>query len=586
MKKIISLILTIALCLGMITLLASCGAPKDGGPEISVYLGEEIYDFDPSDYYVDSNQATLMSLLFEPLFKLSSDGNLLTDGVAKKYSVWHDSRTILIELRETYWSDEQRVTAADFIYAWRNILSEPTKANPAATLLYDIENASEIKRGEKSIFELGAVAKSQYEIAITYREGADVDMLLKNLASVATSPIRQNVYDETPDYWTKVINYATTNGAFKIGEINYSEGYFTVTRNLGYHQSPSTVNYTAQVTPGMLVSFMNTKGDTAKYSYEDIENKAVFYMSEASLADRAAHKDNATVVDALSTYTYVFNTDKPLFQNAKIRKALSLAIDRNAIASAIVFGEAASGFVGGGVIDTSSGNAFRDGYNLIDGAAKVSEARTLLNSVAGFDSMDKSFSITVDSSEESVKIAELVKTAWNSLGFNVTVKKVTSRVTETVDFKNGEDLTVYDSEIQALVNDAASGYGRNFDVIGVDWQMYSKDAFVALSSLSTDYSGCGTQYGDEGLFASFGGWKNSAYNQLIKEAFEATDKAVRAEKLHSAESLLVEEAPVIPLVFNQNFAFVSSDISGFWFDGYGNVVFNKTSQRDYEQYLN
>ncbi len=584
MKKIISLILTLALCLGSLMLLASCGAPKDDGAEISVYLGEEVYDFDPTDYYANSNQATLMSLLFEPLFKLSREGNLLTEGVAKKYKVWEDSRTIVIELRETHWSDEQRVTAADFVYAWRNILSEPTKPNPAAALLYDIENAAEIKRGEKSIFEFGAVASGTYELTVTYREGADYNMLLKNLASVATSPVRQDVYDAAPGYWTKVLNYATTNGPFKIGEVNYTDGSFTVTRNIGYHQAPTTVNYTKQVRPGTLVSLMNADGSTAKYTYSDIENYAVFYMSEASLADRAEHKDSATVVDALSTYTYVFNTDNPLFKNKDIRRALSMAIDRNAIASAIVFGEAATGFVGNAVIDTASGKSFREGYALIDGAAKLTEARAILNSVQGFAGMDKKFSITVDTSEESVKIAELVKTAWKSLGFDVSVKKVDTRKTETVDFKNGENITVYDSEIQALINEASLG-SRNFDVIGIDWQMYSTDAFVALSALSTDFSGCGTQYGESGLFSSFGGWKNSEYNKLIKEAYEATDKAVRTEKLHQAEAIVAAEAPIVPLVFNQNFAFYNKDLSKFWFDGYGNVVFNEAKQRNYEQYL-
>ena len=116
--------------------------------------------------------------------------------------------------------------------------------------------------------------------------------------------------------------------------------------------------------------------------------------------------------------------------------------------------------------------------------------------------------------------------------------------------------------------------------------MYSKDAFVALSSLSTAFSGCGTQHDAQGLLPSFGGWKNDTYNQLIAEAYATADKAVRSEKLHQAEAILANEAPIIPIVFNQNFAFVSKDVSGVTYDGYGNAIFTKANQRNYEDYLN
>ena len=74
MKKIVSLLLTLSILVLCVSALSSCGAPKDDGAEISVYLGERIYDFDPTDYYVDSNAESVMSLLFEPLFRLNANG--------------------------------------------------------------------------------------------------------------------------------------------------------------------------------------------------------------------------------------------------------------------------------------------------------------------------------------------------------------------------------------------------------------------------------------------------------------------------------------------------------------------------------
>jgi len=578
MKKIISIILTLAALLGCMTALSSCGAPKNAGAEISVYLGEEIYDFDPTDYYVDANQEAVMSLLFEPLFNLSKDGDLEKDAMAKGYRVDKELRQIVIELRESYWSDEKQVAAEDFVYAWRNVLLDPTRANASAALLYDIENAADIKRGEKSVYELGAVASATDEITITYREGADVQRLLKNLASVATSPIRQDIYDTASGYFTKVINYAVTNGPFKIAAVDYAQGSFTVARNVGYHQPTTEKNFTKQVKPAELISSFNIAGNTAPVTVKDLEEKVVFYMSDATLADRKENERDAKRADALSTYTYVFNVENPLFAIKEVRAALSMALDREAIVSAITFGKAATGFL------TESYKDIRKNNALISTTAKTSEAQALLAGV-DFTGIDKSFTLTVNGDEESVAIANLAKSAWGALGFTVTVETVNEVTTNIVDFKNGEKTAIKDSALQLLAKSAASGK-RDFDVIGIDWMLYSSDAFVPLTAFSTGFNGNGTKFGPEGFFGSIGGWKSEAYDALIKEAYEATDKSVRNEKLRAAEKLMLDEAAVAPVVFNQSFYFTSRDLSGVEFDGFGNAVFTDVSQKNYEKYLN
>ena len=93
MKKILSLLLAMTMLVGALLSLSSCGAPEDDGAEIYVYLGEQIYDFDPTDYYADSNAEQIMSLLFEPLFKLNSKGEVEC-AAAKSYSVDEINREI------------------------------------------------------------------------------------------------------------------------------------------------------------------------------------------------------------------------------------------------------------------------------------------------------------------------------------------------------------------------------------------------------------------------------------------------------------------------------------------------------------
>ena len=581
MKKIISLLLSLSLLLASISVLASCGAPKDDGPEISIYLGERIYDFDPTDYYVDSNAESVMGLLFEPLFNINSKGKL-EKAMAEDYSVDEAERTIVITLKESYWSDGAAVKAEDYVYSWCNVLLNPNVANPAAALLYDIENAVEIKSGTvDTLYEFGAVATGIKEITIKYRKGADYNQLLKNLASVATAPIRQDIATVyTSGYWSKLVNSAISNGPFMIAGINEEDNAFTLVRNIGYHQATTVVDYDNNVVPGKLVSMLTRNNEETTLTYDDIENKTVFYMADASLADRAANKSNATVADDLSTYSYVFNTSNPLFAIKEVRQALSMAIDRNAIIEAITFGKAATGFLPDAVLDTSTGKTFR-AEELISKSAKVTEAKALLDGV-DLTEIDTAFTLTVNNDEESLAIADLVKTAWESLGHGISV---TVAAAGTISTKLSDGTTFEDSEIQVLVNQASRGV-RNFDVIAVDWQMYSTDAFVALAAFSTKYSGCGvelpylTKY-----YGSFGGYTDSDYDELIASAYKTSDKAKRSELLHSAEKLLVESACIVPLVYNQNFAFISRDISNVAANGLGDFVFTKAKQKNYRDYI-
>ena len=582
MKKIISVIMVaVMLCLTL-SALVSCGAPEDDGAQISVYLGNEVFDFDPTDYYVDDNAAELMSLLFEPLFKLNSKGKLECAG-AESYTVDEEEREIVVTLANTYWSDKVKVCANDYVYAWRNILLNPDNPSPASALLYDIENAVAVKNGENSIYALGVAASDTYELTITYREGADYRQLLKNLASVSTSPIRQDYYENVESYWTKQITTICTNGAFTISSVNRDEGLFTIARNLGYHQDPGVVDYTKQVIPDKLVSFIIGDAVT-EVNYSDLADKTVFYLGDAPLSDRVANESSAKVADALSTYCYVFNTNHPLLAIKEVRQALSMVIDREAIAAAVTFGKAATGFLPGTVLDTATGKSFGTG-DLISTTSKLNEAKELLKGV-DLTGIDLTITLTVNDDEESKAIANLVKTAWENLGvgISVTVSAVGCTTSEIVDFTTGEPLEINDSTIQSLVKGAAYGKVES-DVIAVDWQMYSQDAFVPLAAFSHAMGTAGFDSDANLARENITSWWSFEYDTLMNAAYSAKDAETRSAYLHEAEKQLVNAAPIVPILFNQNFAFVSSDLSGLTVDGYGFFSFTRVSQKNYKQYL-
>ena len=318
-------------------------------------------------------------------------------------------------------------------------------------------------------------------------------------------------------------------------------------------------------------------------TYEDLKNKVTFVMADASLADRAEYKKKADTADHTSTYTYVFNTSHPLFADVNVRLALSAIIDREAIIEAITFGKAADGFIP----DVSGGSD----ADLISTKGNKEKAESYLAKAdQSIVNANRAFTLTVDSDEQSVKIAEIVKDAWESLGFRVTVKKAESIDTVVT------DGTIHDSEIQYLIKDAS--YGKiNYDVIAVDWQTFTNDALPGLASLTSGLNGMGREqfsgeFGYEGVTPdssverkNVAAWSSEEYDALVAAALACTNAKERKAKLAEAEEYLVSQMPVCPLVFNQSFAFVSSDISKLSFDGLGNFVFTDVKQKNYRDYL-
>ncbi len=583
MKKTVSLFLVLLMLFGAMATLSSC-ASKDDGAHIEIYLGDMVYDFDPSEYYVNSNQEQFLNLLYDPLFYVTDKGKI-KKSAAKDYDVDEDNRTITIELRETYWSDGKRVCAADYVYAWRRIL-DPNTANPAAALFYDIENAVSVKKGlnGSSVYDLGVSAPKTYTIEIKYVENADVDRLLRNLSTVCAAPLRQDVVEQASSYWSKMMNLMVFNGPFAVVAYDVYTGSISLARNVGYHQSLDEKNYTDEVIPGSIAASFTLYGEEIAVTYADIENKVKFYMGDASLADRKAKENKATVVDDTSTYTYVFNTTKPLFANANVRRALSLAIDREAIIDAITFGKAANGFIP----DAFGGSS----KELISTKANISAANELLKGVVFTPEMDKSFTLTVEDTERARAIAELVKAAWESLdvGFTVTIEYVGATEGFISDNSDGESegasgTTVYDSEMQIIAKDAVHGI-RNFDCIGIDWQFYSDDAaFNGLASLSTSFGGYGIDYKTGNDRLNISGWYEIDYNGYINAAYSADTNTERARALSNAEKYLIDAMPIIPLVFNQTIGFTSSELKNVDFSPIGNLIFTEAKLKNYENYL-
>ena len=268
----------------------------------------------------------------------------------------------------------------------------------------------------------------------------------------------------------------------------------------------------------------------------------------------------------------MFNTNNELFANASVRTALSMALDRNAIANIIVYAKPATGLIPGKVFDSKSGTSFRQvGGDLISTSANVTAAQNLLSAanVSG-----GSFSITVRDDEVDLAVAQYVAGVWNQLGFNVTLDVKGFSKTEV------DSLPVTNDDFQDVYN---SG---DFDVIAFDMTMLSTDAFQTLAQYSAAFSGNGisTETEDYPIYTHISGYSSAAYDAIIEAAYAETDRAKRAALLHDAEEMLLADMPIMPLAFLQDAYVASGELSGIKSTYFGYRVFEDVVLKDYIKY--
>ena len=596
MKKIISLLLVVVMLIGVTASLSSCNKK---GAEIKVYLGDQLYDLDPALAIVNDELTRVLSLIYEPLFTLDENGKAV-EALAKSYKIIEDEEKGLyqmeITLRETYWNDgKNQVTADDVFFAWSRIL-DPNFKTQAAPLLYDIKNAVAVKNDECSRSDLGIEANRDV-LTITFEGKIDYAAFLRNLTSVALVPVRENKADGTyRDFWAQKSSFIATNGPFAIRTWNKDTGEFTLQKNQYYREAEGDSSY---VYPAMLVSkwtdekFVNhqdgNNGSINKFLKAKLEafvEDAVFCTGvlAAGKEYREEYVDAVDVYDAFSTYSYIFNTEKELFADEDVRKALSMVIDREYLASQLVFAKAADGLISPAVWESTKKKvSFRSqSESLILTTAKVAEAQALL---ADKDLPTTEFVLVVRNSPDDLYIANYAVKQWEKLGFSVSINAVTldkevwassDEGGRVADFGGDSKVTVYDDGVQAMY------MAGDFDVLGVDYQMYSTNAFTALAGFSTTMNGNGVVNGfDETTGQSTrtsvlhcSGFSDETYDALIEKAYAEKDLDKRAAILHEAEAYLMEKLPIMPIVYNQNYYLIDG-IGGIDVDGYGNLIFTE-----------
>ncbi len=591
MKKIAALMLCLVFVLSAF---AGCSrAENDNGAIIHMLLSSEIKNFDPATAYVDADAVKVLGLLYEGITKIDADGdvsNALADDITISEDEDRQEYKMLIELKSTKWSDGTPVSADDFIFAWKRIL-QPDFSSDAAVLLYDIKNAKAAKEGVAgvSIDDVGITAPDSDLLEIEFEGPINYDHFLELLASPALYPLREDKvskpltdddgvvqYDENDQMlydptWATKATMMVTNGQFAVKTMDEEKENktYVLERNKYYRlKGEDGENELKFVKPHKIVihyEYLGRDGSGLQGLLDAYNNGEIFYLSNLPLDQIEANRKDLKISDLFSTHTFMFNRENALFDSAEVRRALSLALDREHIVS-ITGGtnKAATGIVPTPVYNTKAETSFREKQgDVLATTANLDEAKSLAKSASG----DKTITLvcrdyTLNGTDELV--AKYAKEQWEQLGFTVKVQAL-DRADYAKAIENGE-----------------------YDVLSIDYQSNSTDAIGTLAPFAIEYSGAArdTLNNDYSAKPNLSGYDSEKYSALIKEALAlAPYSAERAAKLAEAEKLLLEDMAVIPLQFNTEYYLISDDLSKVGSSIFGFRYFNKAKLKGYEKFL-
>ncbi|MCQ2429894.1 MAG: ABC transporter substrate-binding protein [Clostridia bacterium] len=613
MKRFLALLLC---AVTLLTCFVGCASDddekdEDKGQYITAYLTNNVYDLDPAHAYTNEALTQVVGLLFDTLFKLDKNGKVKAS-LAEKYTIVENDNTgeyiMNIWLKDTNWSDGTAVSGNDVVFTFKRLL-EVDASYEAAALLFDIKNARAAKEGDASIDDVGVCAPETKMVEIRFEKSIDYDQFMLNLCSLALAPLRSDVVAKSDD-WAKKAGTMVTSGPYKLSrvdlitdksvkyeDVNWSEIATDEDKNPVINYGDGTETRTSSKTT--IASFMLERN---AYYYRDaeedgikdsvkpykicvdcsltpeqltaqIENGMMLYVGDVPLVLR---KDSAVKFEvneqSMSTNALFFNENamiddgteegSALFADAKVRQALSLAIDRQAIADIVVYADAATGLIPTAVLETGADRkaTFRSKCSTEYEFLKndMSKAQSLL-SEAGIKPSKYSFTLTVAEYDDVHNaIAEEIVKAWNELGFKVTLN---SRGTII-----NNDYYKYTESVPAdICDDLFSEALRTnaYEAILFDYCTYSMDPYGMLAPFALKFSGMAMDMSDPNSYiipTHSTGYHNEEYDALMEEIFAEKVIANRAENLRKAEGILMNDLPIVPIIFNKTATYMSSKL--------------------------
>ena len=546
-KRILPLLLTAAMVAG----LAGCGssAAKEttaasdnnqttaesteagsttGEKILKVQVGPDPETVDPAlNSAVDGGNMILHA--FEGLLTLDENGQL-KEGQAESWETSEDGLTWTFHLRDGLkWSDGTDLTAKDFVYSWQRVCDPNVAAPYAETVLGMVKGYDEAVAGD--ITKLDVQAPDEKTVVVNL---ANPCSYFGELAAFATlNPVQQATVEANGDAWATSADTYISNGPFMMTEW-VPGSHITFSKNPNY--------WNAEAIKLDKLEFELIEDSNAAYSaYTSGEVDMIKDVPTEEIPSLQGN-DDFHVEPIIGTYYVSLNLQKEYFQDARVRKALSLAIDRNYVANTLMQGtySPASSIVGPGWLDTD-GSSFAENANggtpYIDNDnfdANLEEAKKLLEEAGypngeGFPQIEYT---TNDAGYHKV-VAEYLQQAWAAIGIDLKVN-IVEWASFTPMRRNGE-----------------------FDIARNGWVGDYTDPSNILELF------CTTNGNNDGKYT------NADFDAAIEDSRVTTDAATRSADLHKAEDTLMNDAGCIPIAYYNDFWLQSSKITGSWHSANG-----------------
>ena len=546
-KRILPLLLTAAMVAG----LAGCGssAAKEttaasdnnqttaesteagsttGEKILKVQVGPDPETVDPAlNSAVDGGNMILHA--FEGLLTLDENGQL-KEGQAESWETSEDGLTWTFHLRDGLkWSDGTDLTAKDFVYSWQRVCDPNVAAPYAETVLGMVKGYDEAVAGD--ITKLDVQAPDEKTVVVNLAHPCSY---FGELAAFATlNPVQQATVEANGDAWATSADTYISNGPFMMTEW-VPGSHITFSKNPNY--------WNAEAIKLDKLEFELIEDSNAAYSaYTSGEVDMIKDVPTEEIPSLQGN-DDFHVEPIIGTYYVSLNLQKEYLQDARVRKALSLAIDRNYVANTLMQGtySPASAIVGPGWLDTD-GSSFAENANggtpYIDNDnfdANLEEAKKLLEEAGypngeGFPQIEYT---TNDAGYHKV-VAEYLQQAWAAIGIDLKVN-IVEWASFTPMRRNGE-----------------------FDVARNGWVGDYTDPSNILELF------CTTNGNNDGKYT------NADFDAAIEDSRVTTDAATRSADLHKAEDALMNDAGCIPIAYYNDFWLQSSKITGSWHSANG-----------------
>lgn len=494
---------------------------------LSVQVGPGPETIDPAlNSAVDGGNMLLHS--FECLLAVDQDGKLIP-GQAESWETSEDGLTWTFHLREGLkWSDGSDLTAKDFEYSWKRVCDPMVAAPYAETVLGMVEGFSSAVEG--NLDDLQVVATDDKTLTVTLSAPCSY---FGSLAAFATlSPVQQATVEANGDSWATAVATYISNGPFYVSEW-VPGSHILMSKNTNYW------NADAIKLDGIKWNLI----EDANASYSAYQTGEVLFIKDVPTEEIPSLTGSSDffVDPIIGTYYLSLNTQREPFTDANVRKALSLAIDRDYVANTLMQGtySPAYNFMGPGWIDTD-GSQFMDKANggqlyiSEDYEANLAEAKQLLAD-AGYPDGEGLPAITYSTNDAGYHkvVAEYLQQAWAEIGVELSVD-IVEWASFTPMRRNGD----YDASRNGWVGD------------------YSDPS----NMLDLLYS---TNGNNDGKF------NNADYDAAMDISRTTLDAAERSEALHKAEDILMNEAGCIPVAYYNDFWLQSEKITGSWHSPYG-----------------